>query len=251
MKTHSFSGALSCAFFFASVLTLLGQGSLTPPGAPAPTMKTLDQVEPRKEINAVNTPGEADASFKITQPGSSCLTGNLTGVAGKHGIENASNDVTLDLMGFALTGVAGSLGGVTVTANISGLTIRNGTVRGWGHAGIGASNAKGCILENLQAASDAINGILAGEDATVRDCTARFNTGIGISAQSGSTIVRSTAGGNTTTGIAGSGFAVTISHCSANSNGGIGIRANWNCAVSDCVSRQNGSPVSSLATTAC
>ena len=145
-------------------------------------------------------------------------------------------------MGFALTGVAGSLGGVTVTANISGLTIRNGTVRGWGHAGIGASNAKGCILENLQAASNAINGILAGEDATVRDCTARLNTGIGISAQSGSTIVRSTAGGNTTTGIAGSGFAVTISHCSANSNGGIGIRANWNCAVSDCVSRRKRQP---------
>ena len=46
------------------------QGPLTPPGAPAPTMKSLDQVEPRIAVNSTNTPGGADSLYKITQPGS-------------------------------------------------------------------------------------------------------------------------------------------------------------------------------------
>ncbi|HZJ13677.1 MAG TPA: hypothetical protein VFD27_01440, partial [Chthoniobacteraceae bacterium] len=77
--------------------TALAQGPLTPPGAPAPTMKTLDQIEPRTAINSTNTPGDDDSLFKITQPGSYYLPGNITGVATKHGIEITASDVTLDL----------------------------------------------------------------------------------------------------------------------------------------------------------
>jgi hypothetical protein len=45
------------ALFLLSTLilqppTLHAQGSLTPPGAPAPTMKSLDQVEPRTPISS-------------------------------------------------------------------------------------------------------------------------------------------------------------------------------------------------------
>ncbi len=84
----------------ASAAELFAQGPLTPPGAPAPTMTTLDQVEPRITVNATNTPGDADSLYKITQPGSYYLSGNLTGVSSKIGIEIATNNVTLDLMGF-------------------------------------------------------------------------------------------------------------------------------------------------------
>ncbi len=56
-----------------AVQTAIAQGPLTPPGAPAPTMKTLDQVEVRTPIT--NLP------YTITQPGSYYLIANLTGTA--------------------------------------------------------------------------------------------------------------------------------------------------------------------------
>jgi hypothetical protein len=46
--------------------TCSAQGSLTPPGAPAPAMKTLAQIEPRTPI--------ASAPFTISAPGSYYLT---------------------------------------------------------------------------------------------------------------------------------------------------------------------------------
>ena len=51
------------------------QGSLTPPGAPATTMKTLEQVEPR--IDVLTLSGDATYHHVITQPGSYYLSGNL------------------------------------------------------------------------------------------------------------------------------------------------------------------------------
>jgi hypothetical protein len=80
---------------------VLAQGPLTPPGTPAPTMKTLDQIEPRTPISAL--------PFTISSPGSYYVTANLTGVAGQHGISVNASGVTLDLGGFELAGVGGGL----------------------------------------------------------------------------------------------------------------------------------------------
>src|SRR6476661_5778712 len=83
---------------FALLLTAqhtFAQGSLTPPGAPAPTMRSLDQIEPRKPIDSTNTPGDATSVFKIVASGSYYLTGNVTGASGKHGISVAASNVTI------------------------------------------------------------------------------------------------------------------------------------------------------------
>jgi len=46
-------------FCFISNALLLAQGVLSPPGAPAPTMKTLTQLEPRTDLATVS----GDASY--------------------------------------------------------------------------------------------------------------------------------------------------------------------------------------------
>ena len=59
-------------------------GDLNPPaGVFAPTLKNLQAVEPRVEINVTNTPGDADSVFRIVQSGSYYLTGNISGEPGK------------------------------------------------------------------------------------------------------------------------------------------------------------------------
>ena len=237
MKRHF---VVLAALAAIGIHTAFSQGNLAPPGAPAPTMKTLQQVEPRIEINAVNTPGDADSNFRIAQPGSYYLSANVTGVSGRHGIEIAANDVTLDLNGFALNGVAGSLGGVTVTASVTALTVSNGTVRGWGQSGIGAANARASIFEDLRVLSNGLGGLFTGDNATVVRCTARSNTGHGFAVGSGSVIAHCTASTNTDRGISAGGFGCSVSQCTANSNTGAGIFANRGSTVADCAARANG-----------
>ena len=87
--------------------TSFAQGSLTPPGAPAPTMKSLAQIEPRTPISSL--------PFTITNAGSYFLTTNLTGQAGTNGITISADHVTIDLNGFAIIGVANSGVGVLVS----------------------------------------------------------------------------------------------------------------------------------------
>jgi len=101
---------LLCTVVAAALpLSAFSQGSLNPPGAPAPTMKTLDQVEPRIDLqkrpaSAVTTTN-ADYHFIITQPGSYYLSANLA-VTKTNGIQINAEGVTLDLNGFQISRVA-------------------------------------------------------------------------------------------------------------------------------------------------
>ena len=120
--------SLTTLVFFSALATAFAQGTLTPPGAPAPTMKTLDQIEPRIPI--------ASLPFTIVNRGSYYVVSNLTGSASANGITIQTNDVSVDLKGFTLSGVGGSFAGIRVNGSWSNIVVHHGIVRGWGQGGV-------------------------------------------------------------------------------------------------------------------
>lgn len=129
--------------------TVFAQGSLTPPGAPAPTMKTLQQVEPRTDV--LTLAGNANYQFIINTPGSYYLTTNIVGVAGKAGILINAFNVTLDLNGFELLGVLNSFDAIYVASSAANAIINNGTLKNWGGQGVNASAPGAVSAYNIPA----------------------------------------------------------------------------------------------------
>lgn len=255
---------LGLAGVFTATGLIAVAGDLNPPpGAVVPTHKTLTEVEPRTAVNLANAPGDADSLFKITLPGSYYLTGNLTGVAGKHGIEITASGVTLDFNGFDLAGVPamGAFDGVRATvAGLTNIAVVNGSVRNWGQNGInlGDSNVSGCAIQNVRASGNARTGIFAGiaatisrcsaigglygiytqEISTLSGCVAQDTSVIGLRADSSSTLTNCSATSNTGDGIQAVSTC-TISNCTSASNTGNGILTGDGCTVSNCVSVNN------------
>lgn len=219
-------------------------GPIDPPLGPvAPTMKTLAEVEPRIAVNAQNTPGDANSLFRISQPGSYYLTGNITGQAGLHGIEIGASNVTIDLNGFTLQGVPGSLDGIATGFLLFRVTIRNGSVTAWGGDGIdlteGGDLMRPSLIEGVKATANSGRGISVGRHATIRDCAASNNVGDGIVAVRYAVVESSISADN-----GGSGFELGQDSLIVNSlaidNNAYGINGTAHLVVKDCVAEANG-----------
>ena len=171
--------------------SLFAQGSLTPPGAPAPTMKTLAEID--AAIANVGTAvsqiqGEArtpisQAGTTITTPGSYILTTNLVSTGGGSGVNISTNNVTVDLNGFSIL-CAGANGQGISMAGCNNVTIKNGTIRDAYYFGIAAYHTQNCQFENLiitgnGRASSSYDGIHAGTNILITGCTVTEN-GSGI-----------------------------------------------------------------------
>jgi hypothetical protein len=221
---------LPLAFTF-QISSVLAQGSLTPPGAPAPTMRTLLQIEPRTPISSL--------PYSISSSGAYYLTTNLTGTSGSDGIDILASNVDLDLNGFTMTGVAGSQYGIFVAFGPdSGLTIRNGTVTGWGFYGIFVTNSISASLQRIRANGNTSGGISIGPYSVAEDCAASGNGGVGITAGIGCRITDCTVTANGTSGLSANATAV-VSGCIAMSNLLNGILVGNAGTVSGCSATQN------------
>lgn len=226
-----------------ATLTLIA-GPLDPPSGPiTPTYKTLTEVEPRTAINSTNTRGDADSLFKIILPGSYYLTGNITGVSGKHAVEIAADNVSIDLMGFEVVGDRGTLDGIHSDGPRDNITIRNGVVRDFEGTGIAVSSSgqlgDGGLLADLLISGNGGRGCFANSNSTVRDCVSRDNAGTGFVAAQGLAFRSCFAVDN-----GGAGFSVsdasTLTGCTARGNGSTGFSVLSSSTLTACTALENG-----------
>lgn len=155
--------AVVVPIFTACLSTCLGQGSLTPPGAPGPTMITLSQVEPRTPISSV------PYTIYPAGSGSYYLTGNLLVPNNTNGITVEASEVTIDLNGFAILGGSGVNTAIMVSGAQKNITVRNGTIN-YFQTAIQGTNAGGSLYENVQCYNIFINGLCIGGNSVIRNC---------------------------------------------------------------------------------
>ncbi len=210
-------------------------GDLEPGAAPAPTMKTLVEIEPRVAVQTL--PSSADALHVISEPGSYYLTGDITGESGKSGIYIATSHVTLDLRGYALVGVTGSEHGVETALDLVDIEVRNGIARDWGSHGF-VVHARGGALLELRAFDNGVMGLNIWE-GLIDGCVARGNGGAGIRLD-GNGVVRNCASSNNGESgfkIVGSGL---LEASTAGSNSAYGVELVFDGHVRGCHIDGNG-----------
>jgi hypothetical protein len=165
------------------ISTAFAQGDLNPPGAPAPTFKTLQQVEPRLAISVIPT--------NLTVSGSYYLTDNLTQTAdGVAGITISADDITIDLNGFALIGTNGTADGITHGGGIrKNICIKNGTVRNW-HNGLDLNGGGYDRVERVRIHGNTENGIRSFVNCSITDCYVADNGFNGILLSANPSLIR-------------------------------------------------------------
>jgi hypothetical protein len=195
MKTQLQLAGLALALTFSlQPSTVPAQGSLTPSGAPAASMKSLAQIEPRTPISS--------APFTISTPGAYYLTTNLTTTA-SNAIVILANGVTLDLGGFTISSTAASAanGGTAILlgGGLRDITIANGHIcggvtnngsgvysgPGFGYGIYYSGTAPGNVLVSRVSVSACLyDGIFlnTGDSTVVENCTARTMGNYGIDA---------------------------------------------------------------------
>ena len=276
MNTHARAALLILLCTTATAQVGFAQGSLTPPGAPAPTMKTLDQLDAKLDqakasVGSTATKVEqldaklekrtpiSSLPYTISEPGSYYLTGNLQfSAATGNAITVSASDVTLDLMGFTLSSTAEVTGdGIQLAPGVRNVAVRNGQIAGqttvtengntWtataaGFAnGVNAVNAAprvtGCEFTGLRIAGCRTTGLRAGYGAVIGQVVVTQNGGIGMVATY-STITNSSAYLNRSTGFTVSLSAISDSIATDNGSAGISMASG---TVTNCKASGNGS----------
>jgi len=175
---------VACLATIISLNSSFAQGSLNPPGAPAPNFKTLSQVEPRFPIS--------DFQTNLTIPGSYYLTTNLfSGTNNNDAINIRTNihDITIDLNGFSIISTNPAGGASPVAVRISEATnivVKNGQVLGFDRAVRAEGLFRGIVVENIHAHGCRRSGIEADgvvgdatQTVTVRNCVVEGIDGTG------------------------------------------------------------------------
>lgn len=219
----------------------IAQGSLTPPGAPGPTMKTLDQIFDAVAVGSRSTIEAADLPMTISTPGSYVFIEAISyGSTAADPIIIDSDNVTIDLNGFSYigpgTGAGGSIDAFRVINGREGIHVRNGTISAWSGDGISGpatatARAQGSKFSDLLIHDINRHGIYVGHENIITDCSVRDCGGTGILGVNRNQVLSCAVIGNTEDGIAVNDDG-TIQNCAAHLNGESGIQVGDGCLIS-------------------
>ncbi len=233
----------------------LAQGALTPPGAPAPSMKTLDQLEPR---SVIGTPGATRTTgFTISTSGSYVLAGPIA-VASGNALTISASNVTLDLNGFELSSAATPKAGtgIAIGAGCSSIAITNGFITNFAGGIVSDGTTSHSLhVTDVTVTSAGVDGIVLARrdaaynlpalDTSIDRCSAGVGTGIGLSANRVTLSLASSEGpraiqaGTVTASRASgaTGYAIdahVADSCHATSNDAIALGAANGCTATNC-----------------
>ncbi len=228
-----------------------GQGSLTPPTAPAPSMKTLTelndsltqvsnsvkQLETRIDVLSLYTGDTSESAYTITQPGSYYLSQNITIPAGKQTcIMIYASGVTLDLNGFSLIGPnsANLTYGAFISSGNDFPVIKNGTIKLFKYGIL--CEGKCASFDSLKVSSCTSTGMILKASAQIKNCSFIENTGSGLLTQNACIISDCISGANQGFGIE-SGDSCIFTHCSTYQNALGGIKTGKGNSLVACTAR--------------
>ncbi len=213
---------------FMFVLTVIGANMSRAVAAPPFTA-----AEPRIPIS--------ELPFQVTTPGSYYLTSELTD-DGSGAIAVDTDNVTIDLMGFSLTGTG--VGDGILLNGRKNVEIRNGTIRlfenGIRDTTMVPNAVQGYRIFNVRAVDNVSQGIwLPFADVLVKDCTANNNGLSGILVGAGSMVRNNVTNDNGQTGILAD-HGSTITGNIAHENGLSGVRGKESATIAGNTARNNG-----------
>ena len=205
-----YAGRMVIVFIFTAFCSSsVFAGSLQPSAPPGPTMKTLDEVEPRVPIH------HSDLPLFISEPNSYYFVEDI------HfqkdvlaAIVITADNVTIDLMGYSLTGTEKCAYGI-YSLERNNIRVCNGTINTFRENGIHLLQDSH-IIEDMRI-NDTDVGIYLGDEAKVHNCTVMYPESLGIRVHKNSIV---------------SDCIVRDSHeptCTS------GIHTEENCNVFDCV----------------
>ena len=213
-------------------------GDLNPPGPPAPTMKPLNEIEPRQPISSDMVPVTISESgsfylledIQVTDSAMSAITINV-------------DNVTIDLNGFTIKGPeTGTGNGIQiVNGQHYNIEIKNGTVRDFGNDGIysGYCCENALRVISVRVIGNGEYGIQLHGDAIIKDCTVIDNDSGGIYLGAGyilgQVVTGNVVSGNDGIGIACSGPSIVKENL-VTGNDGEGISVADSIVMSNTVS---------------
>jgi hypothetical protein len=136
-----------------------------------------------RQINQRTVYGSGGFPYKITQPGSYILEGNLIVPAGStDGIDISADNVTLDMNGFTISAACSPnvhtcSSGIGINSGNDNTKVTNGSVVGFS-VGLQLSGS-GVLLDKVSAKFNT-TGVEIYGDGTVRNCSASWNSFFGM-----------------------------------------------------------------------